>query len=355
MNDYFRPYKFAVGGEPSLFKRSPGYNLDSHQLFLLRFNELPNTIVERDIKISDAKDWLDQNMKAETLESIYFRTGATAEEKNKLKEQIFILDKIIVALTDLGEMILLFSSALQDKALKIHAELVKYRESSRLKKAELQLLCRESFGLDARKMTINKPRLSIKDNYNDDFEEVHQTITRRLRRKNDKGIVLLHGLPGTGKTSYLRYLISAVSKNVIFLPPYVASSLTGPDLLGFLTDHSNSILIIEDAEDIILDRGTEGDSAISGILNLADGLLSDCLHIQIICTFNVDISRIDNALLRKGRLISKYEFKELATEKAQRLSDKLGFTTKINTPMTLSDIYNQNENDFRERRLVVGF
>jgi len=57
------------------------------------------------------------------------------------------------------------------------------------------------------------------------------------------------------------------------------------------------------------------------LLNISDGLLYDCLNIQIICSFNIDIIKVDSALLRKGRLIAKYEFKELEVAKAQALSD----------------------------------
>lgn len=63
-------------------------------------------------------------------------------------------------------------------------------------------------------------------------------------------------------------------------------------------------------------------SPVSTLLNLADGLLSDCLNIQIVCSFNTDLSMVDKALMRKGRLIAKYEFKELEVEKAQNLSNK---------------------------------
>jgi predicted AAA+ superfamily ATPase len=44
-------------------------------------------------------------------------------------------------------------------------------------------------------------------------------IQQRLRKKEDKGIVLLHGLPGTGKTTYLRYLIGRIKKRVLFVSP----------------------------------------------------------------------------------------------------------------------------------------
>jgi hypothetical protein len=52
---------------------------------------------------------------------------------------------------------------------------------------------------------------------------------------------------------------------------------------------------------------------------------------------------IDEALLRKGRLILKHDFKRLTVEQAQKLSDKLGFKTTITKEMTLSEVYNQEE------------
>jgi hypothetical protein len=61
--------------------------------------------------------------------------------------------------------------------------------------------------------------------------------------------------------------------------------------------------------------------------------------------------------MRKGRLIAKYEFKELELAKAQKLSAKLGFTTIINTPMPLTAIYNQEENEYQNNKKLhtVGF
>jgi len=66
---------------------------------------------------------------------------------------------------------------------------------------------------------------------------------------------------------------------------------------------------------------------------------------------------VESALLRKGRLIAQYEFKELETDKAQKLSDKLGFSTEINSPTALTDIYNQEEKSFgkNKNRIPIGF
>ena len=224
-------------------------------------------------------------------------------------------------------------------------------------KPEMSLLVNTKHGIETKSFLISKPKLSIDDNYNDDFKEIHQTIMKRLSKKNDKGLVLLHGRPGTGKTSYVRHLISSINKDVIFLPPNMAGAITNPDLISVLIDNPNSIFVIEGAENIVVDREQDGHSPVTALLNISDGLLSDCLNIQIICSFNTDISKVDSALLRKGRLIAKYEFKELTIDKAQKLSQKLGFTTSFNTPMTLTAIYNQDEKDFQQekKRNQIGF
>jgi len=112
--------------------------------------------------------------------------------------------------------------------------------------------------------------------------------------------------------------------------------------------------VIEDAENIVMDREKNGFSPVTALLNIADGLLSDYLNIQLICSFNTDITKIDNALMRKGRLIARYEFRELDVQKAQSLSDKLGFKSRIETPMPLSAIYNQDEKEFFKNRKVEG-
>ena len=240
---------------------------------------------------------------------------------------------------------------------KIAHELRKFKKRKSRRKPEIELLINTSHGLSTRSMEITRPKFVIEDNYNDDFMPVHQTILNRLQKKKDKGLVLLHGKPGVGKTTYIRYLITSIKKTVIFLPPNVAECVTDPGLMNVLIEYPDSVLVIEDAENIVIDRNRTGSSSVSALLNLADGLLSDCLNIQIICSFNTDLSHVDSALTRKGRLIAKYEFLELEAPKAQALSNKLGFSTDIASPMTLAAVYNQHEFEFSasSQRNSLGF
>ena len=92
----------------------------------------------------------------------------------------------------------------------------------------------------------------------------------------------------------------------------MAAAISDPGFIPFLMKHPDSILIIEDAETAIKDRNITGNTnAVSNILNLTDGILGECLKIQIVATFNTERTQIDKALLRKGRLVTEYKFENL--------------------------------------------
>ena len=40
--------------------------------------------------------------------------------------------------------------------------------------------------------------------YDDEFADIHEEFMENLQEKDSSGITFLHGLPGTGKTYYLR-------------------------------------------------------------------------------------------------------------------------------------------------------
>ena len=75
---------------------------------------------------------------------------------------------------------------------------------------------------------------NIKDNYNNDFIEVDKKITKHLSKKNKKGLILLHGEPGTGKTTYIKHLADKIEKQIIFVPPMMAGAISDPGFIPFL-------------------------------------------------------------------------------------------------------------------------
>ena len=231
-----------------------------------------------------------------------------------------------------------------------------FKERQRRKPLEMNLISRGKNNFELSQIEVKRTKLDLDLFYEDDFKEVNDVICKRLNNNNDKGIVLLHGLPGTGKTTYLRYLIGKIKKKVLFISPGIAGEIMNPDFIQLLVNNPNTVLIIEDAENVIRDRKMNTNASVSNLLNISDGLLADFLNVQLICTFNSSLTMVDSALMRKGRLIAKYEFGKLGIEKSKRLSAHLGFDTVIDKPMTIAEITNPHEKTQEPSSIeVIGF
>lgn len=339
-------------------ERSRNY-LNELTLFLIHFNTIPNLTSETKIDCKKALVWF-TNLYSKEIKDVHFiKRYYSGSKKAELDDVFYILYDDLIVDFDTNNSIVrfLFRKTPTEKIEEIIEGVKLFKEAKKRKKPEIFLLVNTKIGIDTRRLKITTPRFSIEDNYNDDLININNIILKRLSKNNDKGLVILHGKPGTGKTSYIRYLISKVRKNIIFLPPNMAAAITNPELISIMIDNPNSIFVIEDAENIIIDRERNEHSPVSAILNISDGLLSDCLNIQVVCSFNTDISKVDSALLRKGRLIAKYEFKELEVPKANELSKKLGYNAKFQSPKTLTAIYNQADEDFEQVKKIntIGF
>lgn len=197
--------------------------------------------------------------------------------------------------------------------------------------------------------------------YPDEFMPIADNIDSFIKGGRS-GMVILHGLQGSGKTSYIRKLIhDNPERRFVYLPMTMAAHLSSPDFVSFLHEKMrDSVVILEDCEQILESRDSgNGGGAISTLLNMSDGLLADGLNIQFICTFNAEIGRIDKALLRKGRLIDKYEFGKLGQEKAKALSELIhGSSEFVKGDMSLAEIFNMgSDNHAQEQpaRKKIGF
>ncbi|MFL5772772.1 MAG: AAA family ATPase [Flavisolibacter sp.] len=330
--------------------------MDSKSLYLYRFNKLPSIHLIRWINGEKAYAAFKEKY-ASIIESEHQYRFYDRKRKNyEFDETILLLKGDRIVEFNEGYCEILHDGSDTDFVLECTELVRQFKERQKKKPLEINLIISAGNGFELKSMEIKRTKLDLDLLYNDDFKEVDEIISRRIGKKKDKGIVLLHGLPGTGKTTYLRYLIGRIRKRVLFLSPNVAGNMMNPEFIDLLIDNPNTVLIIEDAENIIRDRSLSDGSAVSNLLNISDGLMADFLNVQLICTFNSPLTMVDKALMRKGRLIAKYEFGRLDVVKAQRLSEHLGFQHKIEKPMTVAEICNQNEKEFKIKEIhTIGF
>lgn len=189
----------------------------------------------------------------------------------------------------------------------------------------------------------------LDEHYGDGFTEFNDKLIKRLAEET-KGLTLFHGVPGSGKTTFIRHLLRKLKEmnrenNVLYFPPTMVSSITDPNFVNFISDwvtdsKGKNYLLIEDAEPLLESRDQSRNMGITNLLNLTDGLLNDILNIQIIATFNTKLSNIDAALLRPERLMARKEFEALSIEKGKILASKIDINPDLITKkMTLADIY----------------
>jgi len=220
-----------------------------------------------------------------------------------------------------------------------------------------RVLTKKRDGYGTRVVDVDRADIDLGLNYNDSLLEVDSLIGKAIEAQQS-GLVLLHGIPGTGKTSYIKTLLTRhMDEKFIFIPNDFVEEMLKPDFITFLITQKNSILVIEDAESVIMSRDRyQSKSVVSTILQITDGLFSDYLNIKVICTFNTDVSKIDKALFRKGRMIAFYKFEELAEEKAMAL---LGVESPSELPKTrtLAELYNHKEPSFAGEvaKKTIGF
>lgn len=202
---------------------------------------------------------------------------------------------------------------------------------------------------------IKKTIVDFDTHYNDDIKDMYKDLLSFLNDR-ESGLAVIHGIAGTGKSFFIKHLLSSTDKQFILVTNAIAAHMAEPEFIAFMMENKDSIFILEDCEQILMSREENRfGGAISNILNMSDGLMSDIFNIKFICTFNTDIKNIDEALLRPGRCFVNYEFKPLEAEKASKLLESLGYKVDKPRDMTLAEIYNYKEETVIQKPKKIGF
>ena len=349
----------------SVFETSYGNDFPIEQLFMTNFDTVPSKMYDGSKKYSNnIMEYLQNN--GFTLETEMLITPKRNENESNLFVFFNFTSKIVILVRNykdkkynyLNELSIYYD--VKKGNINSQIDSSKFEDFLvKIKKSGINLIKLHMGHLDTEEYEMNISDINLEKNYGKDFIKIHDLIIKRLNTPYDKGIIMFHGEPGTGKTSYIKYLTHLITdKEILFIPPSMTESLSDPSIIPFLMDHKNSILIVEDAERVISDRELNGSSmGVSNILNLTDGILGDCLNIQIITTFNMKREKIDPALLRKGRLIAEHKFSKLSIDECNDLLLHLGKNHVVNKEMSLADIYNIDEEIYKtnDKKTLIGF
>jgi hypothetical protein len=176
----------------------------------------------------------------------------------------------------------------------------------------------------------------------DTFKSINK-LTKTLKKSN-KGLTVLYGERGMGKTSIINYICDKLDRMVIYIPNNMLElTLNSPEFRTFLKKYPKPIVVLDDCEMIFNELFSKSNIYVNNILQMVDGLLADSIELSIITIFNVDDeSEIDHVLLECNSLIDVIEFEFLNQEESNDLAKHLNSKKKYKNKNKLVDIIKNN-------------
>src|SRR5205823_1548698 len=120
--------------------------------------------------------------------------------------------------------------------------------------------------------------------YGSDFPDWANQFVKVLNLKMS-GMSIFRGSPGTGKTSFIRHLIYKLQRThrFYYLPIKCYDLLAAPHMVEFwareesVSKSCSRVIIVEDAESLLMQRAADNGYELSSLLNISDGLLGEFL------------------------------------------------------------------------------
>lgn len=199
-----------------------------------------------------------------------------------------------------------------------------------------------SNGTYRKQIFLKEQKPLTKDLYPWIKDDTVQEYFKRYLDSSDS-ILLLTGVPGTGKTTFIRNMISENKLNAEIT--YDEKLISGDEFyLHFINDEDTDILIIEDADNLIHDREKSDNVLLNKLLNISDGLVKNVAKKIVFSTNITDLSAIDPALIRPGRCFDVLDFRKLRPDEAAAVVKNHGLSIELkeDREYTLAELFSSN-------------
>lgn len=196
-----------------------------------------------------------------------------------------------------------------------------------------------------RKIEIS-PWDNIQDNYPAEVRAHLQELIDLNQPATGGKLVLWHGVPGTGKTHFLRALAWAwrewcdvsyvVDPDQMFERAYY---LMHTVLTTEQTTRWHLIVLEDSGEFMLSDAQKRTGQGLSRLLNLTDGLVGQGLKLLVLMTTNEKVFTLHPAVNRPGRCLAEIAFTEFSHKEAVLWAKDRDVTVPTGEDMSLADLY----------------